>query len=147
MKGVYHFNPLDARQVGKLCHEHGVTILLATPTFLRSYLRRCERRRLSQTTDVVVTGAERLPPDVADAFEAEVSESAPSKDTAAPKPLPWPPSTCPPAAARTIHESTPRKERSAVPSRRVGQNRPSGHRRGSVASANLACCGSKAPTS
>lgn len=68
VKGVYHFNPLDARQVGQICREHGVTILLATPTFLRSYLRRCEPEEFA-TTDVVVTGAERLPPDVADAFE------------------------------------------------------------------------------
>ena len=38
-KVVYHFNPLDARQVGKLCRKHRATILIATPTFLRSYLR------------------------------------------------------------------------------------------------------------
>ena len=43
VKGVYHFSPLEARQVGKLCKDHGVTIVLATPTFLRSYLRRCEK--------------------------------------------------------------------------------------------------------
>ncbi len=67
VKGVYHFNPLDARQVGKICREHGGTILLSTPTFLRSYLRRCEPADFEKL-DVVVTGAERLPPDVADAF-------------------------------------------------------------------------------
>ncbi len=42
VKGVYHYNPLDARQVGKLCREHGATFMVATPTFLRSYLRRCD---------------------------------------------------------------------------------------------------------
>ncbi|MHB0960901.1 MAG: MFS transporter [Pirellulaceae bacterium] len=68
VKGVYHFNPLEARQVGKLCQEHGVTILLATPTFLRSYLRRCEADEF-RSVEVVVTGAEKLPTDVADAFE------------------------------------------------------------------------------
>ncbi len=26
VKGVYHFNPLEARQVGKLCKQHGITI-------------------------------------------------------------------------------------------------------------------------
>ncbi len=68
VKGVYHFNPLDARQVGKLCREHGATVMLATPTFLRSYVRRCDAKDFA-TTDVIVTGAERLPQDVADAFE------------------------------------------------------------------------------
>jgi acyl-[acyl-carrier-protein]-phospholipid O-acyltransferase/long-chain-fatty-acid--[acyl-carrier-protein] ligase len=69
-KGVYHFNPLDAQQVSKLCQKHGVTILLSTPTFLRSYLRRCKSETF-KTANVVVTGAEKLPPDVADAFEAK----------------------------------------------------------------------------
>jgi len=70
VKGAYHFNPLDARQVGKLCREHGGTILLATPTFLRSFTRRCEASDFA-TVDVVVTGAEKLPRAVADAFEAK----------------------------------------------------------------------------
>jgi len=70
VKGAYHFNPLEARQIGKLCQEHGVTIMLATPTFLRSYLRRCDKEELA-TVNVVVTGADRLPMDVADAFEAK----------------------------------------------------------------------------
>ena len=41
--GVYHFNPLDASTVGKLIEKHKSTILLATPTFLRSYMKRCTR--------------------------------------------------------------------------------------------------------
>jgi acyl-[acyl-carrier-protein]-phospholipid O-acyltransferase/long-chain-fatty-acid--[acyl-carrier-protein] ligase len=36
--GAYHFNPLDAKQIGKLCQKYRGTILLSTPTFLRSYL-------------------------------------------------------------------------------------------------------------
>ena len=70
VKGAYHFNPLEARQVGKLCKDHGVTIVLATPTFLRSYLRRCEKDEFA-TVNVVITGADKLPKDVADAFEAK----------------------------------------------------------------------------
>ncbi len=66
---VFHFNPLDGRQVGRLCERHQVTILLTTPTFLRTYLRRCEPEQL-QTTDVVVTGAEKLPVSLADEFES-----------------------------------------------------------------------------
>jgi acyl-[acyl-carrier-protein]-phospholipid O-acyltransferase/long-chain-fatty-acid--[acyl-carrier-protein] ligase len=43
-------------------------MLLATPTFLRAYARRAEREQLKSLT-LVATGAERLPPDVAAAFE------------------------------------------------------------------------------
>ncbi|MEQ8788033.1 MAG: MFS transporter [Pirellulaceae bacterium] len=66
--GVYHFSPLDGRQVGQLCEQHHGTLLLATPTFLRTYLKRGTKEQFG-SLEVVVTGAERLPPDVADAFE------------------------------------------------------------------------------
>ncbi|MDX1963402.1 MAG: MFS transporter [Pirellulales bacterium] len=68
LKVAYHFSPLDAKQVGKLCREAGGTVLLTTPTFLRSYIRRCEAADFA-TLNTVITGAERLPQDVADAFE------------------------------------------------------------------------------
>ena len=68
IKGVYHFSPLEAKQVGKLCREHRVTILLTTPTFLRTYWRRCEKDDFA-TLDVVVCGAEKLPADLAEEFE------------------------------------------------------------------------------
>ncbi len=67
-KGIYHFSPLEARPVGSLCRRHHGTILIATPTFLRSYVRRCPAEDFA-SLDVVVTGAEKLPADVADAFE------------------------------------------------------------------------------
>ncbi|MEM1305068.1 MAG: AMP-binding protein, partial [Planctomycetota bacterium] len=65
---AYHFSPLDARQVGKLAGVRGATILLATPTFLRSYLKRCTKENFA-TLDVVVAGAEKLPVALSDAFE------------------------------------------------------------------------------
>ena len=68
--GVYHFNPLDAKQVGKLTEKYGGTCLLATPTFLRSYLRRCTPEQFHKL-DIVVTGAEKLPLEVAEEFEAK----------------------------------------------------------------------------
>ena len=68
VKGIYHFTPLDAKQIGKLSERHGSTVLLATPTFLRSYLRRCTPEQFAKL-DVVVTGAEKLPKDLADSFE------------------------------------------------------------------------------
>ena len=39
---VFHANPLQAREIGELCKKHQCTIFVSTPTFLRSYLRRCE---------------------------------------------------------------------------------------------------------
>jgi len=68
LKGVYHFSPLDGKQIGKLCKNHGGTVLVVTPTFLRTYIRRCSQDELA-SLDVVVTGAEKLPREIADAFE------------------------------------------------------------------------------
>ncbi len=68
-KVVYHHNPLEARQVGALCKQHRGTILLSPPTFLRSYIRRCESDDFA-TLEVIITGAEKMPKEVADAFEA-----------------------------------------------------------------------------
>jgi acyl-[acyl-carrier-protein]-phospholipid O-acyltransferase / long-chain-fatty-acid--[acyl-carrier-protein] ligase len=61
---VFHFNPLDARIVGHLCREHKVTLLIATPTFLRTYLQRCDREQFA-TVKRVVLGAEKLKPELA----------------------------------------------------------------------------------
>jgi acyl-[acyl-carrier-protein]-phospholipid O-acyltransferase/long-chain-fatty-acid--[acyl-carrier-protein] ligase len=66
-RGVYHFNPLDARLNGTLCDRHKVTILMSTPTFLRGYLKRCDKEQLA-TIDLVVMGAEKMPLDLAQAF-------------------------------------------------------------------------------
>jgi len=67
-KVVYHFNPLDARQVGEIARKHRATLLIAAPTFLRSYVRRVPPEDFA-SLELVVTGAEKLPLDVADAFE------------------------------------------------------------------------------
>jgi acyl-[acyl-carrier-protein]-phospholipid O-acyltransferase/long-chain-fatty-acid--[acyl-carrier-protein] ligase len=64
---VLHHNPLEGREVGALCETHRVTILLATPTFLRIYLRHCEPKQLA-TLEVVAAGAERLSPELATRF-------------------------------------------------------------------------------
>ncbi len=65
---AYHFNPLDAKIVGKLVEKYQGTVLIATPTFLRSYTRRCTPEQL-KSLNAVVTGAERLPVELADEFE------------------------------------------------------------------------------
>ena len=69
-KAVYHFNPLDGRQIGKLCEKHGVTIMVAAPTFLRTYLKRCEKTQL-RALNLVIVGAEKMPLELAKAFEAK----------------------------------------------------------------------------
>jgi len=68
VKGAYHFSPLEPRQVGKLCRKYEGTVFLSTPTFLRSYLRRCEPEDFA-ACDAIITGAESLPADLAAAFE------------------------------------------------------------------------------
>lgn len=67
-KAVYHFNPLDAKMIGSLAEKHGMTILLATPTFLKMYLKRCTKEQFHKL-DLVVVGAEKLPPELAEQFE------------------------------------------------------------------------------
>jgi len=67
LKSVYHFNPLDGREVGKLAEKHAVTILMAAPTFLRTYLKRCTPEQF-HALNLVITGAEKLPRDLCDGF-------------------------------------------------------------------------------
>ncbi len=67
MKLVTFPNPLDAAKCAKLIEEHGVTIMLATPTFLRGYLKRAHKEQL-RSVKLIVTGAEKLPDELADAF-------------------------------------------------------------------------------
>jgi acyl-[acyl-carrier-protein]-phospholipid O-acyltransferase / long-chain-fatty-acid--[acyl-carrier-protein] ligase len=67
---VYHTNPLEARVIGRLIRERGVTILLGTPTLLRAYMRRLSPEDLAPV-EIVATGSERLPQSVADDFESK----------------------------------------------------------------------------
>ncbi len=67
-RGVYHFNPLDAHQVGKLCREWNVTVFMATPTFLRTYMKRCEPDDF-RSLQVVFAAAEKVPRELFDSFE------------------------------------------------------------------------------
>jgi 1-acyl-sn-glycerol-3-phosphate acyltransferase len=68
IQGVYHFSPLDARVVGKLVQENAATILLATPTFLRTFMKRCTPEEF-KTLEVVVVGAEKMPSELAEEFQ------------------------------------------------------------------------------
>ena len=65
---AYHFNPMEAKVIGPLAETYGVTLMIATPTFLQFYLRGIQPEQLKNLRAVIV-GAEKLPPRVADAFE------------------------------------------------------------------------------
>jgi len=65
LKAVYHVSPLDARVVGEIARKHRATILLATPTFLNSYLKRCDSEDFSHLR-LLITGAEKLKPELAE---------------------------------------------------------------------------------
>jgi len=65
---VFHPNPLDSRVIGALINKYSVTMLLATPTFLNTYLRRCAPEEFGSLR-FVMAGAEKLPERLAVAFE------------------------------------------------------------------------------
>ncbi|MFM1872709.1 MAG: hypothetical protein RL398_2131 [Planctomycetota bacterium] len=64
---AFHPNPLDAAVVGDLVARHRLTVLLATPTFLQIYLRRCEPWQFGSLR-IALAGAEKLTDAVADSF-------------------------------------------------------------------------------
>jgi acyl-[acyl-carrier-protein]-phospholipid O-acyltransferase/long-chain-fatty-acid--[acyl-carrier-protein] ligase len=68
MSQVFYPNPLDARAIGTLAAQYRATFLLATPTFLQTYARRCSAEEFGSLNYVIV-GAEKLPDRVARAFE------------------------------------------------------------------------------
>lgn len=68
MSIVFHPNPLDAAVIGELCEHQGITFLIATPTFLQIYMRRCTPGQLGSLR-IVFTGAEKLTDRLAIAFE------------------------------------------------------------------------------
>ncbi len=67
---VFHPNPLDAGMVGELVHRYSVSLLIATPTFLQLYLRRCTPAQFGSLR-LVLVGAEKLSDRLALAFEEQ----------------------------------------------------------------------------
>ena len=65
---VFHANPLDATTISELVGKYRVTLLIATPTFLQAYIRRCSPEHFGSLKYVLV-GAEKLSERVANAFE------------------------------------------------------------------------------
>src|SRR5438445_3060279 len=65
---VTYPNPLDAAKCAALIEQYQLTFLLATPTFLRLYLRKAEPEQV-RSLRLTIVGAEKLPLDLASHFE------------------------------------------------------------------------------
>lgn len=67
---VTYPSPLETKKLGELIEKHRITLMIATPTFLRGYLRGVNREALA-SIKLCVTGAEKLPSTVSEAFETK----------------------------------------------------------------------------
>ena len=56
---AYHPNPMDAKTIGELAETHKATMLISTPTFCNSYVRRCTKEQFAHLKYAIV-GAEKL---------------------------------------------------------------------------------------
>lgn len=66
-KVVYVVSPLDAVTVGNAIEKYGLTIFLATPTFMQSYMKRCKSEQFDSVR-LAIVGAEKLRQDIAEKF-------------------------------------------------------------------------------
>jgi acyl-[acyl-carrier-protein]-phospholipid O-acyltransferase/long-chain-fatty-acid--[acyl-carrier-protein] ligase len=64
---VYHPNPMDAKTVGELAATYRASMLISTPTFCTSYVRRCTPEQFAHLKYAIV-GAEKLREPLARAF-------------------------------------------------------------------------------
>ena len=64
----YHTNPLDGETIATVVRQRQSTLLIATPTFLMAYLRRAKAEDF-KSLRLVITGAEKLKPKLADSFQ------------------------------------------------------------------------------
>jgi acyl-[acyl-carrier-protein]-phospholipid O-acyltransferase / long-chain-fatty-acid--[acyl-carrier-protein] ligase len=64
---VTYPSPLEAAKNATLVEKYKITVLLATPTFLRAYLRKAEPEQL-RSTRLVIVGAEKMPLDLSQRF-------------------------------------------------------------------------------
>ena len=68
MRAYYHLSPLDAQKIGELVESEKVSILMTTPTFLISYMRRCKPEQF-KSIRFLITGAEKLDKKLRERFE------------------------------------------------------------------------------
>ena len=94
---VTYPSPLETKRLAELVALHQVNVLLATPTFLRGYMKRVDPAQLASLR-LVVTGAEKLPQSLADAFQEKfgirpqegygLTETSPATNVNLPDPPP-----------------------------------------------------------
>jgi len=65
---VTYPSPLEAAKNAAVVKRYRATVMFATPTFLRGYLRKAEPEQM-RSLRLIITGAEKLPGDLAQAFE------------------------------------------------------------------------------
>jgi acyl-[acyl-carrier-protein]-phospholipid O-acyltransferase/long-chain-fatty-acid--[acyl-carrier-protein] ligase len=65
---VSYPSPLEVGKNAELIEKYRITLMVATPTFFRGYLKRVEPKQL-EPLRLVVSGAEKLPADLAEKFE------------------------------------------------------------------------------
>ena len=73
-KVVYQPNPLDSATVGKLIEKHKLTVLLATPTFLQNYMRKCTTEQL-KTLRFTIVGAEKLRKELSESYKKKTGKA------------------------------------------------------------------------
>jgi acyl-[acyl-carrier-protein]-phospholipid O-acyltransferase/long-chain-fatty-acid--[acyl-carrier-protein] ligase len=64
---VTYPTPLEVLKLANLIERYQIALFVSTPTFLRGFLRRVEPEQL-RSLKLLVTGAEKLPQDLSDAF-------------------------------------------------------------------------------
>jgi len=65
-------SPLEIAKNAELIHKYQISLLCSTPTFLRGYLRKATKDQLA-CVKLLVTGAEKLPNELTDAFRDHFS--------------------------------------------------------------------------
>ena len=97
VRSVTYPNPLEIAKNADLIERYKITLFCSTPTFLRGYLRKVEPRQFD-SLKLIVTGAEKLPMELADAFRERfgkellqgygLTETAPVAAVNLPEPAP-----------------------------------------------------------
>jgi acyl-[acyl-carrier-protein]-phospholipid O-acyltransferase/long-chain-fatty-acid--[acyl-carrier-protein] ligase len=65
---IYHTNPVDAATIGKLTQRFKATMIMGTPTFLSTYVRKCTKEQFASLR-LAIVGAEKLKESLASAFK------------------------------------------------------------------------------
>jgi acyl-[acyl-carrier-protein]-phospholipid O-acyltransferase / long-chain-fatty-acid--[acyl-carrier-protein] ligase len=60
-------SPLDTKKIVEAIHQEQATVMIGAPTFIRPFLKKATKEEL-KSLNLVVTGAEKLPMDLYDAF-------------------------------------------------------------------------------